>query len=543
MLHKIFLVEDEIVTREGIRDSVDWAGAGYQFCGDAADGEMALPLIHERRPSVVITDIRMPFMDGLQLSSILRETLPEVKIIILTGHSEFKYAQQAIGLGVTEYLLKPVSAKEIVEVLRKVGRQIEQERLSSEHLHTLQLQSAEYSVVLREQLLLNLANGVLSSGEAIARGHSLGMDLLAPWYLLLAVLVAPDAPDAQAGNSTLSNYEAVRRLATAVEQVTGHMGNVLVFKRDALEMIVILKGDEPGSLQHQGRDLEYRLRALLSEAVTGRVIVNVGEPVERLGMVATSYRQLLMLGTLHTGYASDSAARQPGWRTQLARPDTTSITRLLSGGAAADFGESFGRYIAPLGEIDEGSSAVVDYACTNLLLTTAAFVRELGGDTNKLLRELSDLERQLVTAGNLSRARDLVRPVIEKVLAYRDLQTDGHHVLVARARAFIDQHYADAEISLRSVAAQVMLSPSYFSVIFAREVRETFIEYLTRVRIARAKELLRTTSLTASEITYQIGYNNPRYFFAVFRKVVGVAPNEFRRFGCHVDTDVRVASG
>jgi two-component system, response regulator YesN len=538
MLHKIFLVEDEIVTREGIRDSVDWASAGYQFCGDAADGEMALPLIRERRPSVVITDIRMPFMDGLQLSSILRETLPEVKIIILTGHSEFKYAQQAIGLGVTEYLLKPVSAKEIVEVLRKVGRQIEQESLSSELLHTLQVQSAEYNAVLREQLLLNLANGVLSSGEAIAQGHSLGMDLLAPWYLLLAVRVAPDA---QAGNSILSNYEAVRCLAAAVEQVTDHHGNVLVFKRDALETVVILKGDEPGSLQQQGRDLEHSLRALLSEAVTGSVIVNAGKPVERLGMVATSYRQLLMLGSLDTGYASDSAALQPGWRTQLARPDTTSITRLLSSGAAADFDESFECYIAPLGEIDEGSSAVVDYACTNLLLTMAAFVRELGGDTDKLLSELSDLERQLVTAGNLSRACNLVRPVIEKVLAYRDLQTDGHHVLVARARAFIDEHYADAEISLRSVAAQVMLSPSYFSVIFAREVRETFIEYLTRVRIDRAKELLRTTSLTASEITYQIGYNNPRYFFAVFRKVAGVAPNEFRRVGCRVDTDVQRA--
>ena len=115
-------------------------------------------------------------------------------------------------------------------------------------------------------------------------------------------------------------------------------------------------------------------------------------------------------------------------------------------------------------------------------------------------------------------------------------QPDHHHqeqshsaALIAKARSYIDANYADPDISLSLVAAQVLLSPTYFSVVFGREVGETFIEYLTNVRIRRAMELLRTTSLTSSEIAYQIGYHNPRYFYSVFRKVAGLPPNEFRR--------------
>jgi YesN/AraC family two-component response regulator len=283
MTYKVFLVEDEIVTREGIRDSVDWASAGYQFCGEAPDGEVALPLIRERKPETVITDIKMPFMDGLQLCRLLRETLPETKIIILSGHDEFRYAQEAIQIGVTEYLLKPIVPQELLAALCKVARQIDQERQASAHLQALQAQMADMIAQSSGHAPLNAGSG-----------------------------------DAQA-------------------------------------------------------------------------------------------------------------------------PD----------------------------------------------------------------------ERQAAPA--------------------HDHQAHSHGALIAKARSYVDAHYADTDISLGQVAAQVLLSPTYFSVVFGREVGETFIEYLTNVRIRKAIELLRATPLTSSEIGYRVGYHNPRYFYSVFRKVTGLPPNEFRR--------------
>ena len=108
-LYKVFLIEDEIVAREGIRDNVNWNAHGFQFSGDAPDGEIALSLLETTRPDLIITDIKMPFMDGLQLCKIVRERMPDTKIVILSGHDEFEYAHKAINLGVKEYILKPVT--------------------------------------------------------------------------------------------------------------------------------------------------------------------------------------------------------------------------------------------------------------------------------------------------------------------------------------------------------------------------------------------------------------------------------------------------
>ena len=106
---KVFLAEDETLIREGLRDNIPWEQYGYRFVGEAADGEMALPLIRKTKPDVLITDIKMPFMDGLSLSRIVREELPRTKIIIISGYDDFEYAREAISIGVDQYLLKPVT--------------------------------------------------------------------------------------------------------------------------------------------------------------------------------------------------------------------------------------------------------------------------------------------------------------------------------------------------------------------------------------------------------------------------------------------------
>ena len=150
---------------------------GFEFCGEATDGEMALPLLRTARPDVLITDIKMPFMDGLQLSKIVRERMPWVKIVILSGHDEFEYAQQAIQLGVTEYLLKPVTVQNLHQVLQKLAAQLDQERKEQENLRHLREQIEENRTILRERLLLKVVVGALSSTEAIEKGQLLGLDL------------------------------------------------------------------------------------------------------------------------------------------------------------------------------------------------------------------------------------------------------------------------------------------------------------------------------------------------------------------------------
>lgn len=126
-MKKVMIVDDEIGIRENIRSCIDWEKEGFHYCGDAPDGELALPLIHEWAPDILITDIKMPFMNGLELTSIVRTQQPDIKIIIMSGHDEFSYAQEAIRLGVTEYCLKPISAAELIQMLHKVSKQMDEE--------------------------------------------------------------------------------------------------------------------------------------------------------------------------------------------------------------------------------------------------------------------------------------------------------------------------------------------------------------------------------------------------------------------------------
>ena len=116
---KVFLVEDERVIREGLRDNIPWEQYGYRFIGEASDGEMALPMIRKLKPDVLITDIKMPFMDGLSLSEIVKEEFPKTKIIIISGYDEFEYAKEGISIGITDYLVKPISGNQLLEAVKR----------------------------------------------------------------------------------------------------------------------------------------------------------------------------------------------------------------------------------------------------------------------------------------------------------------------------------------------------------------------------------------------------------------------------------------
>lgn len=127
-MYSVFLVDDEPIVLEGIRTKVDWESSGFAFAGEATDGEIALSMIHEIKPDILITDIKMPFMDGLQLAASIKKIQPWIKIIILSGHDEFDYAKKAISIGIDDYILKPFTSEEIVMALKKAAEHIDAER-------------------------------------------------------------------------------------------------------------------------------------------------------------------------------------------------------------------------------------------------------------------------------------------------------------------------------------------------------------------------------------------------------------------------------
>ena len=197
---KVFLVEDEMIIRNGVKNNIPWEQEGFTFVGEAGDGELAWPLIKQTKPDILITDIRMPFMDGLELSGLVRKELPDTKIIILSGYSEFDYAKQAINLGVAKYLLKPISGEKLLEAVKQVADIIREERAQALLVEQYRQENQENIKIEKIRLFEQIVAGSATTREILDRGELLELDLAAPFYtvLLLKLVDSGESMDSSA---------------------------------------------------------------------------------------------------------------------------------------------------------------------------------------------------------------------------------------------------------------------------------------------------------------------------------------------------------
>ena len=521
MPYKVFFVEDEIVTREGIRDNVDWKSNGFELCGDASDGEMALPLLQSARPDVLIADIKMPFMDGLQLCKIVRERMPRIKIVILSGHDEFEYAQQAIKLGVTEYLLKPVTPKDLHQVLQRLAGQLDQEEKERENLETLNDQVSEYRVTLRERLLLKLSVGAVSPTEAIEQGQSLGLDLIARCYLV--VIVKTELADC----SDQFDYDEYQRVQNLISNVVEHNPDIYLLRRGWDELVLLMKGNTPEYLEEE-RDLIVERIKHEAKSTTYQLTIGIGAPKKRIADVYRSYVEawVCIQSTVTHSELDPNAVFN---KAELLKLDKSAVENFLRSDVKEDFESFFDAFIQPLSESAIKSYLIKIYIYLDILLCAAKFVSELGGDIEPVIPAFYTIEAELRYIKTMEQLREQVRQILFSVLEFRDNQnTNQYWQLIRQAREYIGHHYMDSDLSLNKVATHVNLSPSHFCVVYSQETGQTFKEYLTEIRIKKAKELLRMTNLRSTEISYQVGYSDPHYFSHVFGKYTGFSPKEFR---------------
>jgi two-component system response regulator YesN len=522
MPYKVFLVEDEVVTREGIRDNVGWQAHGFEFCGEAPDGEMALPLLQAVKPAVLITDIRMPFMDGLELSRIVRDRMPGTKIIILSGHDEFEYAQKAIKLGVSEYLLKPVSVQDLHDVLGRVAAELDREGSEQQALQKLRDQIEENRAALRERFLLKLVTGAASPADAIEKSQLLGIDLVARCYFVVVLKTEP--------SDGLGPFD-YGRCQQAYQIVSGHVESnpdVFLLRKDMDELVLLMKGNSPEYLQEERDLLVTRIRQELAPAGC-RLRVGSGTIQKRITDICQSFIEAMDDSRAAIYERAEERSGDGFDKAELLKVDRSAVEDYLRFGSADGFDAFFEAFVRPLGDSALRSPAVNNYIWMDIVLATARFVDELGGDVDAVVPELADTGAVPAGIDTAEGLRERVRRVLLGALVFRDSRVSHSYAeVIKQAQETMDRRYGEPELSLNDVAAQVNLSPCHFSTVFSQETGQTFKEYLTEIRIKKAKELLRTTTLKTFEVCYQVGYNDPHYFSHVFKKETGVTPGEFR---------------
>jgi two-component system response regulator YesN len=523
MGYKVFLVEDEIVTREGIRDNVNWKSADFEFCGEAPDGEMALPLIEESKPDILITDIKMPFMDGLQLSKIVREQMPWIKIIILSGHDEFEYAQAAVKLGVTEYLLKPISSDDLLKALKRIEVQLDKERKEHESYAELQEQSQGNLDLLREKFLLRLVMGGISSVEAIEQSKQFGLNLIAQSYLVLLFkieLCDKDKP---------FDYYEYQRVEKAVADRVSNNPNVLYIKKDLEELVLLLIGYDPDQLQKDGSMLSNSIKKEVEKENICNLTIGMGTPQQRLGDIHRSFVEALVhiRNTEAPSHAIDHD--KSAKHVELSQLDRNALENYLKFGVLQDYDDFYTTHLQPLGEASLRSDLIKNYLLVDVVLTVTQSVESLGGQAEQIIPETNDIESLLKKMVDADTLYEVLKNIIVSAITFRNSRIDTERSkLIQEAKFYIDEHYHDPELKMHLVAERYNISSGHFSTVFSQEVGESFRDYVTKLRINRAKELLRSTNLKSSEIAPQVGYNDPHYFSTVFKNNTGLSPLQFR---------------
>lgn len=555
---KVFLVEDEFAIREGIKRSVNWDANGFELVGEAGDGEVAFPKILKEKPDILLTDIRMPFMDGLELASLVRKELPQIKIIVLSGYDDFNYAKKAISIGVEEYMLKPVSGDDLINELRKVADAIQAER-SEELVRQKYLRDREEIRILEQQKFLHdMINGKLSVQDSISQGRELGIDVTAPFYSVVLFQVFPSDRD----NMEINEYSGVvEEIHSKIKERYSDKEHVYLYDQVGDVLCFLERSDSPEELRQNVISGIELIDSVMKDYKNDIYFISVGKAVERIRDVNISYKdasrkfaERYMHDRSYVFYGDDASDKEKIKEyihmekqnassemyvdindLDISKVDTGVISQkaiynFLKSGTLAETDDLIDDYFDSMGNEAIESMMLRQYVLVEALISAVTFLEGLGVSKEEATSLLGELSNPLSFVESAESARVYAKRLLKLLIEYRNKISDSRYSdIIDKAKTFIEENYKNEDMSLQLVASSVNVSSNHFSAVFRKETGKTFIDYLTMVRMNEAKNLLLCTPMKTSEIGFEVGYRDPHYFSYIFKKTQGMSPKEYRR--------------
>lgn len=527
---KVFLAEDEYIIREGIKNNIDWTSHGYIFVGEAADGELAYPMICKLKPDIVITDIKMPFMNGLELSRLIRKELPETEIIILSGYEEFEYAKEAIRIGVAEYLLKPISGDELLDHIGQIASRIEEKRREKEMYAQYRREMEDNFTKERRDLFDNLVTGTQSVTVLMEQAEKLGIDITSITYNILLFKCSSTKHEQNEFSTSLVNID------NALDEL-GSGRNLILFDRDPEGKAVLFMADSTEELAALQNEYISDLKKLLEGYHNIRYFGGIGTPAARITELPESFesagrafahRYLTEDSRITSCTELLSTVHTDGFNISEVNPkqiDRSKIRDFLKAGDIEETRFFVGEFYRELGTGAVNSFLFRQYIAMDAYFCVSEFVESLGGQRDGIETIASDGS----TLSDADSAIAYTCRILEQALEIRDsVARNRYGSIVESVVEYIENNYSDDDLAISSIAAHVNFSPNHLSTVFRQETGQTLIKYLTDFRLGKAKEMLKCTSLRSSEIGSKCGYKDPHYFSYLFKKTFGMTPTQYR---------------
>ena len=541
---KTFLVEDEVVIREMIKKMIPWEQYGFELAGEAADGEMALPLILKSKPDLLITDIKMPFMDGLTLCRLVKKELPDIRIVILSGYDDFNYAKQAISIGVEDYLLKPITKNAFIERLEEIHNRYEHEKTQREDYEKFRLEMQEYEKNASRDFFETLVRADSDLAELYRRADKLNLDIVAEAYNILIF-----TPDTSEGN--YNSYEECSDWEAEVQdKINTYFLNhpvAILFRHQVFSYAILVKGQKD-TIEKNTEECVKAIQDIMDQTEERTDwFIAVGKSADRLSMLGHSYRTAVRANSfryLYDGHILDyqSLEAQKENPSDSRREDSVQLRnvninalnpailqKFLSSGLAEEVDDFIRDYFNAIGQEPMGSLVFRNYVVLNVRFSVLSFLKKLGCDDSEISgQEMENIMDE--TGKTIEAAVAYCGKILKKAIALRDENAgDKNRSVLKLAVDFIDHNYMDEEISLNKAAHVANVSANHFSALFSQNMGQTFTEYLTDLRMSKAKELLRCTAMRSSEIAGEVGYTDAHYFSYLFKKTQGMTPSEYRK--------------
>ncbi len=524
----LLLVEDEEAIKDKLMQNAPWADYGFGPVLGASNGLEALDILEKHPIKIMVTDVQMPKMNGIELIKEVKKRGYQMKIIVISGFAEFEYAQESIKLNVSDYLLKPFASRRLLEVVARLRDELEKEEAKQCEISGLREQLKKNKSVLSEKLLLDLLNGNFINDNIQAQFDFLGLSAIVNRAFQVALIEIPE--NQLSGITEEEKYLLNLQLAQQIQhlmEASPYQHLIINHHRNQVVIIVIQPDD----------DLPIRLGEIITQGrlALGRSLAcGLGHQYYDFTDLSISYREACSALQYRYLYGLNKV-----FSINDLNPDNQSYHKILSSlqrhpifdnikiGADEAVGADLKKIISEmrLSKMGPDLSRIV---ASNLILLTCTTLNELGYNSNEILGADFLTLTDVSSAESLEELEKLLLTIFERINSHiRQKRTSLNHQLVEEIRQFIDENFAE-DITLSAMATRYKISPSYLSVLFAERTGKNFIDYLTERRIKKSKELLKHTNLKIYEISSAVGYNDSFYFSNCFKKIAGVSPSDYR---------------
>lgn len=532
-MFRVMIIDDEAYFREYLQTLIPWSDYGFEICGEACNGEEGLKKVSLLNPDIILADIHMPVVNGLDFSKTVKEKFPYVHIILITGFNEFEYAKQAIRIGVANYISKPFTKEELVESILSLKKTIESQRQRETYIDRLEKQNCEKFPLLRRNLLYNTVKGMYEDETELLREElkTLKIVLPDPPFITAIMEVKSKKPEFPENSVRESIAE---KMISIVHGALYKEFKFVCFNGDDDQLVLIAGITKTGTYASIIRKLNEIIRtANIKIRVT--VTIGVGTECEKLSDIRISYEKAgiaIKNGFLLNGnrVIEFGALRIEDTSGEIfpfkLKNDLFIYLRLADG-------DKINATLDQIYDSLKGKRLPIDYVYilyTELLSMCFSSLAERGVRNEDVFGADFFPFQDIVRIRTIEEVHAYVRGIYGRMEQYLANNTKANSSkIINRAKEYIDQNYNRSGLVIEEIASSVFYHPSYLRFLFKKETGMTVGEYLTQVRMAKAKELLKNRGLRCVDVATMVGYSDATYFSKCFKKFFKISPFDYEK--------------